>query len=44
MRISLLLAFAGLAAGVESFTGVVTDTLCGAKHTMMKRCSMGRAG
>ena len=30
--IAILLAF-GLA---ETFTGVITDTMCGAKHTMMK--------
>lgn len=35
-RIGLLLALAGLASGAETFTGVITDTMCGAKHTMMK--------
>jgi hypothetical protein len=35
-RIGLLLAFVGIAAGAETFTGVITDTMCGAKHTMMK--------
>lgn len=32
---TLFFAFA-LASFGESFTGVVTDTMCGAKHTMMK--------
>lgn len=40
MKVTLIaIAFAGslLAAGtVETVTGVVTDTMCGAKHTMMK--------
>src|SRR5271154_5685096 len=35
-RIGLLLAFVGIAAGAETFMGVITDTMCGAKHTMMK--------
>jgi hypothetical protein len=35
-RIGLLVACVGIAAGAETFTGVITDTMCGAKHTMMK--------
>lgn len=35
-RTGLLLAFAVIAAGAETFTGVITDTMCGAKHQMMK--------
>lgn len=32
---TLFFAFALTSFG-ESFTGVITDTMCGAKHTMMK--------
>ena len=37
-RICSALVFAGLvaAANAETFTGVITDTMCGAKHGMMK--------
>jgi hypothetical protein len=37
-RFGLTLMFAALAAAVQvdTFTGVVTDTMCGAKHEMMK--------
>lgn len=30
------IAMSGFGAASETFTGVVTDTMCGAKHTMMK--------
>jgi len=30
------LVAAGLSAGAETFTGKITDTMCGAQHTMMK--------
>jgi hypothetical protein len=40
MRLTLLaVSFGGLlfaAATPETITGVITDTMCGAKHTMMK--------
>ena len=38
MRIILTLIFATLAVAVnaETFTGTITDTLCGTSHTMMK--------
>jgi len=36
MKVALLFVFLGIAAGAETFTGVITDTMCGAKHTMMK--------
>src|SRR5580700_10883101 len=35
-RAGLLIAFAVIAAGAETFTGVITDTMCGAQHSMMK--------
>ena len=37
-RTLFTLAFAALAvaANAETFTGVITDTMCGAKHDMMK--------
>ena len=37
-QIYFALAFAGFlaAANAETFTGVITDTMCGAKHGMMK--------
>jgi hypothetical protein len=37
-RLCLMLLSAGLAATVQAatFTGVITDTMCGAKHEMMK--------
>jgi len=35
-RIGLLAALVAGAAGAETFTGVITDTMCGVKHTMMK--------
>jgi streptogramin lyase len=36
MRLFVLaIALSGIAAA-ETFTGVITDTMCGAKHTMMK--------
>jgi hypothetical protein len=35
-RIGFLLVFASFAWGAETFTGVITDTMCGAKHTMLK--------
>lgn len=39
-RIGFFLVLAGIAATVtwasETFTGVITDTMCGAKHGMMK--------
>jgi hypothetical protein len=31
-----IFAMALSAASAETFTGVITDTMCGAKHTMMK--------
>src|SRR5277367_5953562 len=34
--IGLLLVIVGIAVGAETFTGVITDTMCGATHTMMK--------
>ena len=40
MRLTLLaLVFAGLtaaAAAPQTITGIITDTMCGAEHTMMK--------
>lgn len=39
VTVSAILFFSGLltAAGtVQTFTGVITDTMCGPKHTMMK--------
>jgi hypothetical protein len=36
MRLFWFIALAGLASGAETFTGVITDTMCGAKHTMMR--------
>jgi hypothetical protein len=37
-RVCSTLVFAGLlaAANAETFTGVITDTMCGARHGMMK--------
>jgi hypothetical protein len=35
-RIGFLMVLASVAWGAETFTGVITDTMCGAKHTMMK--------
>lgn len=35
-RIGFLLVFGISAWGAETFTGVITDTMCGAKHAMMK--------
>jgi hypothetical protein len=37
-RVGLTLMFAALAATAQAdtFTGVITDTMCGAKHGMMK--------
>lgn len=37
-RFGLTLMFAALAAAAQAdtFTGVITDTMCGAKHEMMK--------
>jgi hypothetical protein len=37
-RVGLTLMFAALAfrAQADTFTGVITDTMCGAKHGMMK--------
>jgi len=35
-RIGFLLVLASVAWGADTFTGVITDTMCGAKHTMMK--------
>ena len=37
--LAVALAFAGVMAAADApqtFTGVITDTMCGAKHTMMK--------
>jgi uncharacterized protein DUF5818 len=34
MRLALLLLFAGAALSAESFTGVITDSACVARHTM----------
>lgn len=33
---SIMLTSLAVAAQAETFTGVITDTLCGASHTMMK--------
>jgi len=37
-RIYFAIVFAGLAAAAnaETFTGVITDSMCGGKHSMMK--------
>jgi len=35
-KIGFLVVLASVAWGAETFTGVITDTMCGAKHTMMK--------
>ena len=37
-RIHFMMAFASFlaVANAETFTGVITDTMCGAKHGMMK--------
>jgi len=32
----LAIAMVGSAAAADTFTGTITDTMCGAKHTMMK--------
>ena len=34
--LTLMLAVLAIAAQADTFTGVVTDTMCGAKHGMMK--------
>jgi hypothetical protein len=36
IRIRLLFALVGSIASAQTFTGVITDTMCGAKHGMMK--------
>jgi hypothetical protein len=54
-RFGLTFMFAALAAAAQSdtFTGVITDTMCGARHEMMKNqpddqcvkmCTKGEAG
>jgi len=52
-RLILTIAFAGMLLGAtpQTFTGVITDTLCGAKHNMQghsdadcaKMCAKGSA-
>jgi hypothetical protein len=36
MRLFILIATLSGIAAAETFTGVITDTMCGAKHTMLK--------
>ena len=36
LRLTLMFAALAVAAKADTFTGVITDTMCGAKHTMMK--------
>jgi hypothetical protein len=36
MRIAIFIACVGLLGASQTFTGVITDTMCGAKHSMMK--------
>ena len=36
IRLTIILALAAMTARAEDFQGVITDTMCGARHDMMK--------